>query len=205
MAEKKERSTKAYQFVFTLYPESQQQAIEYVQNNYPCAWALHDKDTYSEASYKKYAKDHGGDCPEWNIGDLKKQHVHFVVKFPNQRYASGVAKDITKHSGDTVTANTICKCLNLYSSYVYLWHENDPDKYQYNPDIVGTNNFNPPEKNEGVTEEEQVETMFDMPKFNSIYEMARWAYDNGCWATFRKNYNLWKDIWLETKEDVSDA
>lgn len=197
--------SKEYQFVFTLYPESQQQAIEYVQNNYPCAWALHDKDTYSEESYKKYAKDHDGDCPDWNIGDLKKPHVHFVVKFPNQRYASGVAKDITKHSGDFVSAPTICKCFNLYSSYVYLWHENDSDKYQYSPDIVGMHNFDPPQKNEGVTEDEQVTTMFNMPQFNSITDMARWAYENGCWSVFRKNYNLWKDIWLETKEDVSDA
>lgn len=198
--------SKEYQFVFTLYPESQQQAIEYVQNNYPCAWALHDKDTYSEANFKKYAKEHDGNCPSWNIGDLKKPHVHFVVRFPNQRYASGVAKDITKHSGVTVTAPTICKCFNLYSSYVYLWHENDLDKYQYPADIVHTHNFDPPQPNEGVTEDEQVNTMFDMPHFDSICEMARWAYDNGCWSVFRKNYNLWKDIWLEQKESGdSDA
>lgn len=40
------KSPKAYQFMFVLYPESQQAAIDYIKANWPCAWALHDKDTY---------------------------------------------------------------------------------------------------------------------------------------------------------------
>lgn len=44
MPEPSTKSPKAYQFMFVLYPESQQPAIDYIQANWPCAWALHDKD-----------------------------------------------------------------------------------------------------------------------------------------------------------------
>lgn len=192
------KSPKAYQFMFVLYPESQQAAIDYIKANYPCAWALHDKDTHTEQDVLDYAKAHNGDCPEWQAGDLKKPHYHFVVKFKNARYATGVAKEIRKYA--PINDAAIRKCYNLYKAYVYLWHQNDPDKFQYNPDIVGLHDFDPPSQNEGVTEEEQVETLFNMPRCASIKEMARWAYDNGCWACFRKNYGLWKDIQMEMKQ-----
>ena len=196
---------KAYQFIFTLYPESQQPAIDYVKANWPCAWALHDQDVHTEQEFVEYVKKHEGNCPEWQVGDLKKPHIHFVVRFKNQRYASGVAKELRNKAGAAVTDATIRKCFNLYKAYVYLWHQNDPDKYQYSPDIVGLHDFDPPAQNEGVTEEEQVETLFNMPKCSSIKEMARWAYDNGCWSSFRKNYGLWKDIQLEMQKGVADA
>ena len=165
---------------------------------------MHDKDTYDAEDLKEYAKDHGGDCPPWNVGDLKKPHVHFVVRFKNQRYASGVAKELRNKSFCSVSNAAIRRCFNLYKSYVYLWHENEEDKYKYDPDIVGLHDFDPPAQNEGVSEEEQVATMFDMPKCHSVKELARWAYDNGCWSTFRKNYNLWKDIWQETVKGRAD-
>ena len=91
------KSPKAYQFMFVLYPESQQAAIDYIKANWPCAWALHDKDTHTEQEYLEYGKKHDGNCPDWNIGDLKKPHYHFVVKFKNARYLTGVAKEIRKY------------------------------------------------------------------------------------------------------------
>ena len=101
----------------------------------------------------EYAKKHEGNCPEWKVGDLKKPHIHFVVRFKNQRYASGVAKELRNKAGTVVTDATIRKCFNLYKAYVYLWHQNDLDKYQYNPDeVVGLHDFDPPEPNEGTVD-----------------------------------------------------
>lgn len=198
MPEPSTKSPKAYQFMFVLYPESQQPAIDYIQANWPCAWALHDKDTHTEQEFLDYGKHHDGNCPDWQIGDLKKPHYHFVVKFKNARYITGVAKEIRKYS--EINDAAIKKCYNLYKAYVYLWHQNDPDKFQYDPEqVVGLHDFDPPQQNEGVTEEEQVETMFNAPVFSTVKELARWAYDNGCWSTFRKNYGLWKDIQNESK------
>ena len=55
------------QCMFVLYPESQQRAIEYAQKNFPCAWALHDKDVHAEKDYSKYL-DKYGEPPEWKAG-----------------------------------------------------------------------------------------------------------------------------------------
>lgn len=204
MPEPSTKSPKAYQFMFVLYPESQQPAIDYIQANWPCAWALHDKDTHTEQEFLDYGKHHDGNCPDWQIGDLKKPHYHFVVKFKNARYITGVAKEIRKHS--EINDAAIKKCYNLYKAYVYLWHQNDPDKFQYDPEqVVGLHDFDPPQQNEGVTEEEQVEAMFNAPVFSTVKELARWAYDNGCWSTFRKNYGLWKDIQNESKGGTENA
>ena len=103
--------------MFVLYPESQQLAIDYIQANWPCAWALHDKDTHTEQEFLDYGKHHDGNCPDWQIGDLKKPHYHFVVKFKNARYITGVAKEIRKHS--EINDAAIKKCYNLYKAYVY--------------------------------------------------------------------------------------
>ena len=101
------------QCMFVLYPESQQAAIDYCKHNLPCAWALHDKDVHSQASFDAYVKKHEGEPPDWMPGDLKKPHVHFVCSFANARYFSGIAKEIG------VEVNVIRKVNNLYKAYVY--------------------------------------------------------------------------------------
>ena len=118
MPEPSTKSPKAYQFMFVLYPESQQPAIDYIQANWPCAWALHDKDTHTEQEFLDYGKHHDGNCPDWKIGDLKKPHYHFVVKFKNARYITGVAKEIRKHS--EINDAAIKKCYNLFKEKVAL-------------------------------------------------------------------------------------
>lgn len=47
--------------------------------------------------------------------------------------------------------------------------------------------------------------MFNAPVFSTVKELARWAYDNGCWSTFRKNYGLWKDIQNKSKGGTENA
>lgn len=146
------------QCMFVLYPESQQAAIDYCKQNLPCAWALHDKDVYSQAAFDAYVKKHEGTLPDWMPGDLKKPHVHFVCSFPNARYFSGIAKEIG------VEVNVIRKVNNLYKAYVYLWHLLDPDKYQYSKDIVGTHEFEEPSEHAGMSqmEDDQVQILLDM-------------------------------------------
>lgn len=194
MAEKDSpKPFRSRQCMFVLYPESQQATIEFVQNNYPCAWALHDKDKHTQGEYDRYMEKHGGEKPDWQPGDLKKPHVHFVCRFPNARYFSGIAKELN------VPEPTIRKVNNLYKAYVYLWHMLDPDKYQYDPSIVGRHDWEDPSEHAGVSqmEDEQVQILLNMPSFATFNEMARWAYDQGCWASFKKNYSLWRDIFME--------
>ena len=194
MAEKgKPAPFRSRQCMFVLYPESQQDQIDFVQKNYPCAWALHDKDKHTQGEYDRYIQRHDGEKPDWNPGDLKKPHIHFVCRFPNARYFSGIAKELG------VPEPTIRKVNNLYKAYVYLWHMLDPDKYQYDPGIVGRHDWEDPSEHAGMSqaEDEQVQILLDMPAFNSAGDMARWAYEQGCWASFKKNYTLWRDIQKE--------
>lgn len=181
-------SIKSRQCMFVLYPESQQSIIDYVQNNFPCAWALHDKDTWE--------KDGDGH----KKGDLKKPHIHFVCKFSNPRHFSGIAKELG------IPVEAINRCNNLYKAYVYLWHKDTPEKYQYSPDIVGVHDFDVPSETFGVCaeEDEQIRIMLDMPVFQDVEAMAKWAYENGCWKVLRDNYHMWRDIQQERKaKDIS--
>lgn len=179
--------SKVKQCMFVLYPESQQSIIDYCMENLPCAWALHDKDTYT----------HDSEDGSYKTGDLKKPHYHFVCRFPNPRYFSGIAKEIG------VPVNVINRCNSLYKAYVYLWHKDTPDKYQYDSDIVGVHDFDPPTENGGLGNEEdvQVKALIEMPfeQFETTADMARWAYENGCWSTFKSSYALWRDIRREMK------
>ena len=106
------KKLRSRQCMFVLYPESQETAIKYAQENFPCAWALHDKDVHTEKAYQAYIEKNG-EPPEWQPGDLKKPHIHFVCSFPNARYFSGIARDLG------VPVNTIRKVNNLYKAYVY--------------------------------------------------------------------------------------
>lgn len=155
------------QCMFVLYPESQETAIKYAQENFPCAWALHDKDVHTEKAYQAYIEKNG-EPPEWRPGDLKKPHIHFVCSFPNARYFSGIARDLG------VPVNTIRKVNNLYKAYVYLWHMLDPDKYQYSKDIVGCHEFEEPSEHAGMTqmEDDQVQILLDMPTFDTFNELV---------------------------------
>ena len=148
---------------------------------------------YSQAAFDAYVKKHEGTLPDWMPGDLKKPHVHFVCSFPNARYFSGIAKEIG------VEVNVIRKVNNLYKAYVYLWHLLDPDKYQYSKDIVGTHEFEEPSEHAGMSqmEDDQVQILLDMPTFDTFNELCRWVYEQGCWATFKNNYAMWRDQFVE--------
>ena len=46
-------------------------------------------------------------------------------------------------------------------------------------------------------EDDQVQILLDMPTFDTFNELCRWAYEQGCWATFKSNYAMWRDQFLE--------
>ena len=168
--------TRSRTYLAILYPESQAEAIEFAQRNYSCAWVLHDKDK-------------NGD------GTIKKEHYHFILSFKNARYLDGVASELG------IEPNYLRRAIDEAAAFRYLIHEGQPDKHQYSPEEVHTANGYqvPSARAAGLDEETQVRALLDMPTFWTTREMAQWALDNGCWASFRRNYSMWKDIQQEQR------
>lgn len=165
------------QCMLVLYPESQSDAIAYAQEHWPCAWALHDLDVDED-------------------GVLKKPHVHFVCNFPNARSFSGIAKELG------VSEATVNRCNSLWGAWQYLTHEQNPDKYHYSRNIIGTHNFEAPKPDGGQGNDEptQVAALLTMPCMPTTRQMARWAFEHGCWKSFKENYAMWRDINNEQKD-----
>lgn len=194
------KGIRAYCYSFTLYPESQQEVIEYVQENFSCAWALHDKDVFDNDDEKNFEKKHKLDSPVpvWphSVGDLKKPHIHFLVKFRNQRYLTGVAKELQ------IPPNDIEVVKSEKAMFDYLSHKGFPKKYQYGEDVVQVHDYDAPDDNNigFVSEAEQVSLILSMPPdCNTTAKRAQWALDNGCWAIWSKHYSIFKDIWHEQR------
>lgn len=181
--------------MFVLYPESQQKVIEYVQENFSCAWALHDKDVWLQSEADAWEQRNPDTPFPYEVGSQKKEHIHFVCTFPKSgRYFHAIANELG------VPPNTIQRCNNLLKAYRYLAHLDSPDKYVYDESIIQTHDFViPTESSGGNEEEEQVRVLLEMPAFDTTYEAARWAYEHRVWAAFRRGYAIWRDIRNETR------
>lgn len=93
-----------------LYPDediSHKNALEYIQHHYSYAYIIHNKDIDQN-------------------GELKKPHVHCVIKFNNYRWKNAISEELN------IPSNYLQKCNNLKSSLEYLIHFNEDDKTHYN-------------------------------------------------------------------------
>lgn len=67
--------------------------------------------------------------PKSDVGDLKKAHYHFVLRFPDKVGSRAVRSGITgKYQG---IPKMIKRLLNPRKMIEYLTHKNQPEKYQY--------------------------------------------------------------------------
>lgn len=100
-------------FCAVLYPEDPTHAacIEKLKTGgYNFAAVLHDKDVYEDGE---------------NKGQTKKPHWHIVIKFSNAVWNVPTAKDLG------IESNYLQKCSSVDGSLLYLVHEGNPDKHQY--------------------------------------------------------------------------
>lgn len=105
-------------FCAVLYPEDPTHAacIEKLMNGgYNFAGILHDKDVYEDGE---------------NKGQLKKPHWHIVIKFTNAVWSVPTAKTLG------IEPNYLQKCSSLDGAILYLVHEGNLDKYQYDQEDV---------------------------------------------------------------------
>lgn len=76
------------------------------------AYILHDKDPRTQSECDRYIKDHGGEQPDWTVGDAKPPHWHIVIQF--------------KHQSDTAT---VAKWLGITENYVQVPKGMGPGKF----------------------------------------------------------------------------
>lgn len=91
-------------------------AIERLKaEKYPFIACDHDRDRYTSAET---------DDPN-KIGQLKKIHTHIVIQFNNPRSYDAVVKELN------ISSNYLQICRDTKGSVLYLIHDQDADKYQY--------------------------------------------------------------------------
>ena len=110
-------------FMLLLYPDNSdhKRVIDLLSNyngEYRAVGCCHNMDVYETGDQK---------------GEFKKPHFHFIVKFINPRYISGVSIEFA------IDERFIQFLDNWKNAARYLLHWGDPDKYQYDPvDLVGS-------------------------------------------------------------------
>lgn len=113
---------RAITFTLELYPEWEQisTVLNYIETNFDYAWIQHDKDIHEEGE---------------NQGELKKPHIHAVIKCRARRMLSSVKNEFAIQGVPTNLINTCNKRAMLR----YLTHIDNPEKAQYERNLIHTN------------------------------------------------------------------
>ena len=121
MIDKKDKSLKARNWTFLVYPESAPDNWLDLLQETGCAIAispLHDKDLNPD-------------------GEVKKPHYHILICF-NSPTTYNVVNNICENLKQPIPK----KVLSVKGIYRYLTHEDNPEKYHYNKsDIITLNGF----------------------------------------------------------------
>lgn len=105
-------------FVAVLYPEDETHAAcmeKLTSGGYNFAAILHDKDVYEDGE---------------NKGEIKKAHWHIVVRFKNAVWSTAISKELG------ITSNYLENCRDVDSALLYLVHYHNPEKFQYEYELV---------------------------------------------------------------------
>lgn len=154
----------------------------------------HDKDEWNYLDVEE-KKDY---CESRNIkvGDLKKPHYHFVIKFENARFRNTIAKELGMPS------KFIIPSYNYRKDVEYLIHLNEDDKHLYDVNeafgtlVIDLKKF----INKNIQEEDKSNMILDLilSRDNwNMYYLLREVNRLGLYSTFRSGYSLYRDIFEE--------
>lgn len=165
-------------FAFLIYPEwsNFKQIITYIQNE-RYALILHDMDIKDDET-----------------GELKKPHVHVVVRFQGRRTLQSVQNEYKKQGVEPRFVETCNERVMLR----YLTHIDDKDKHQYPYERIDTNDVKWVERayKDNLTVTEQLEMLLDyIDKDCQGYnitnaQLMRYAIANDCYSAMQKNSSM---------------
>lgn len=154
-------------------------------------YVLHDKDTYSECDLDKWNASHDSP-PDWNVGDKKKPHYHLIGYCKSPLLLGRAA---TKFG---VPSNYVQRVTNTKKAIQYLIHLNNPEKYQYLPEEVVSNDPKLPSilKRE-VPSEEKAALLCQAVLESEICSMKNlclFAIKNSCWDELRRSQHIFSQL-----------
>ena len=189
---------RARDFFIELYPDNESHiaVLEKLQKSYNYVGIVHNRDVY-----EKERKDENGNIKN-AIGDLKKEHMHIIVSFSNQRYLNGVAKELELENRFIQKVDSFKKVSR------YLIHLDNEEKAQYTLDEI----FGSPDLCTKVkkfcTEEysitniicELVEYLDSLDRIVTNGEIARVALSMGYIAQYNRFKSVFNDLVYEHNE-----
>lgn len=172
-----------------LYPDNAEhmEALDKLSKSYDYAGIVHNKDTWTEEDEKAN--------PEHKAGELKKDHMHIVVRTQNATWNTALCKDLGIEERFCEQARSIDNALQ------YLIHYNDNDKAQYSIDEVFGNmrtklleGINKSQKSEGEKVVELINYIEQYEGYLSLTEFANYCAKNGYWSEFRRSGSIFIKI-----------
>lgn len=181
-----------------LYPdnESHVEVLSKIMKSYDYAGITHDRDTWTAEDEKKN--------PEHKQGELKKEHIHIVLRTPNATWNTAICKELGLEEKFCEQVKNIDRALQ------YLLHYNEPDKTQYAlDDVYGglrtklAESIAKNEKSEGEKVVELIKFIKDIDRPLTITEFAEHCAKSGYWAEFRRSGAIFVKILEEQNRRFS--
>lgn len=172
-----------------LYPdnESHVEVLSKITKSYDYAGITHDRDIWSADDEKKN--------PEHKQGELKKEHIHIVLRTPNATWNTAICKELGLEEKFCEQVKNIDRALQ------YLLHYNEPDKTQYSiDDVYGSlrtkliESIKKNEKSEGEKVVELIEYIETQTTPISIKQFAGYCAKNGYWSEFRRSATIFLKV-----------
>ena len=108
-------------------------------------------------------------------GTPKEPHTHFILWLYNQRTVKSIKNWFSGYKDEKgQPINTLVQvCHDIRSATEYLWHANDPDKYQYSKDSVVYSDPALFEFPDTQTEDISILALDDLLSGVSVYDCAK--------------------------------
>lgn len=196
-----------------VYPENYGDQIQYkIFNRLPsCSgdmwstgsdfWYIyHDSDVRTADDYEIFKLKNKGEEPDWKPGDKKKSHYHIIVHSSSNCVLHNAARKFG------VESNYVEKVGNLRKLVRYLIHIDNPEKHQYSPDEVITNNTEKFEEflKTDLSTTDKAKMIFEYiynPDCLNLSSLAQFAIKNNCWDELRRGQHIYTSLLYERKKN----
>lgn len=165
----KDKKILSEKYMINLYPENEEhmKALEYIKWNMNYAYILHDKDITDD-------------------GEIKKEHIHVVVKFDNARELKALASELN------IEPNMIKFMNSIKYSIRYLTHKDQKNKAQYNFEQIKTNmvdikKYFKEESTEVEDMKKILEFIFSIDRYLYLCEVLEYVLSENIYATYRRS------------------